>query len=85
MVQSVFLSIYRFCLNDCFREGIPRLSHSEGLFLVLVCYFLENNIRVCPLFPVLKDASSHFKSLSEDSMLYTLCIILKTSIISPHS
>ena len=22
-------NIYRFCLNDCFREGIPRFSHSD--------------------------------------------------------
>ena len=36
------------------------------------------------MFPVLKDASSHFKSLGEDLMSHRLHIILKTSIISPR-
>ena len=56
----------------------------RGKALIFIFDLWVNHFSVWPLFPVLKDASSHLKNLGEDSLPYKLCIILKPSIMSPH-
>ena len=64
-------------------QGLVTLR-GKSVFLIVIFDLWINNFSVSPLFPVLKDAPSHFKSLGEDSLSYKLCISLKTSIISPR-